>query len=87
MWYTSHLSSKMFIIIIGNAYSDKASIICVVPQDSILGPPAFLLYINDMPQAVDSEFLSYANNTVLVFQHKDTKTIEEHLNLNFSTIS
>ena len=40
-----------------------------------------------MPQAVDSEFLSYANDTVLVFQHKDTKTIEEHLNLNFSTIS
>ena len=77
----------MFIIIIGNAYSDTASIICVVPQDSISGPPIFLLYINDMPQAVDSEFLSYANDTVLVFQHKDTKTIEEHLNLNFATIS
>ena len=60
-----------------NAYSDKASITCGVPQGSILGPLLFLIRINDMSQAVDSELLLYAN---LVFQHRDTKTIEEHLN-------
>ena len=30
-----------------------------------------------MPQAADSELLLYADDTCLVFQHKDIKTIEE----------
>ena len=63
-----------------NAYSNEASITCGVPQGSILGPLLFLICINDMSQAVDSEFLLYANDTCLVFQNRDTKTIEEHLN-------
>ena len=33
-----------------------------------------------MSQAVDSEFLLYVDDTCVVFQHKDVKTIEEHLN-------
>ena len=69
-----------FIISMENAYSDKASITCGVPQGSILGTLLFLIRINDMSQAVDSELLLYANDTCLVFQHRDTKTIEEHLN-------
>ena len=63
----SHLSNRKFIISIENAYSDKASITCGVPQGSILSPLLFLIYINDMPQAVDSNFYYI-------------KTIEEHLN-------
>ena len=69
-----------------NANSGKASITCGVPQGSILGPLLFLIYINDMPQAVDSELLIYADDTCLVFQHRNIKTIEEHLNRNFSTL-
>ena len=69
-----------------NANSDKASITCGVPQASILGPLLFLIYINDMPQAVDSELLIYADDTCLVFQHRNIKTIEEHLNRDFSTL-
>ena len=61
-----------------NAYSDKASITCDVPQGSILGPLLFLIYINDMPQDVDSEFLLYADDPCLFFQRRDIKTIEKH---------
>ena len=53
---------------------------------SILGPVLFFLYINDMPQAVDSELLLYADDSCLVFQHADIKIIEEYLNRDFSTI-
>ena len=40
-----------------------------------------------MSQAVDSEFLLYADDTCLVFQHRNIKTIEEHLNRDFSTLA
>ena len=85
-WYTSYLSNRKFIISTENANSHKASITCGVPQGSILGPLLFLIYINDMPQAVDSELLLYADDTCLVLQHRDIKTIEEHLKRDFSTL-
>ena len=69
-----------------NANSSKASITCGVPQGSILGPLLFLIYINDMPQAVDSELLLYADDICLVFQHRNIKTIEEHLSRDFLTL-
>ena len=54
-----------------NTCSDEASIICGMPQFSTLGPLLFLICISHMPKAVDSELLLYANDTCLVFQHKD----------------
>ena len=39
-----------------------------------------------MPPAVDTELLLYADNSCLVFQHMNIKTIEEHLNRDFSTL-
>ena len=39
-----------------------------------------------MPQAVNSELLLYADDACLVFQHRNIKTIEEHLNTYFSTL-
>ena len=85
-WYTSNLSNRKFIISMENANSDKTSTTCDVPQGSILGPLLFLIYINDMPQTVDSELLFYVDDTCLVFQHWDIKTIDGHLNRDFSTL-
>ena len=58
-----------------NAYSNKTSMKCGAPQSSILGPLLFLLYINEILQAVDSELLLYPDDTCLVFQHKAIETI------------
>ena len=56
-----------------------------MPQNWILGPLLFLICISDMPQAVDSELILYAYGTCLAFQHTNIKSIEEHLNRDFST--
>ena len=37
-----------------------------IQEGSILGPLLFLLYVNDMPQAVNSELLLYADDTCLI---------------------
>ena len=69
-----------------NSFSDKAIIICGVPQGPILGPLLFLPYINDMVQALNCDLLLYADDTGLIFQHKDINIIEHQLNRNFSNV-
>ena len=46
-----------------NKYSSTAKLECSVPQGSILGPLLFLLYVNDMKQAVDCDLFPYADDS------------------------
>ena len=74
-WFECYLSKRMFSVHVENSFSDKAIIICGVPKGSILGPMLFLLYVNDMVQAVNCDILLYADDTGLIFQHKDINII------------
>ena len=76
----------MFSVHVENSFSDKAFIIFGVPQGPNLGPLLFLFYLNDMAQAVNCDLLLYADDTGLIFQHKDINIIEQQLNGNFSNI-
>jgi len=86
LWFKSYLSKRIFIVNLNKTFSEPGKLLCGVPQGSILGPLLFLLYINDMPQAVQCELLLYADDTCLIFQHSDIKEIESQLNKNFSFI-
>ena len=86
LWFKSYLSNRKFIVHINKSCSEPGDLLCGVPQGSILGSLLFLLYINDMPQAVDCELLLYADDTCLIFQHKDIHEIEVVLNRNFSVL-
>ena len=85
-WFKSYLTNRKFIVHINNSFSEPGNLLCGVPQGSTLGPLPFLLYINDMPQAVTCDLLLYADDTCLVFQHKDVIEIETVLNKNFSSL-
>ena len=85
-WFNSYLTNRSFIVNVGKEYSSPGKLSCGVPQGSILGPLLFLLYVNDMPQAVNSELLLYADDTCLIYTAKDTKTIEEQLNSDFNSL-
>ena len=74
-WFKSYLSDRAFKVNINNHFSDLSKISCGVPQGSILGPLLFLLYVNDMPQAVHSNFFLHVDNSGLLFRHKDVPTI------------
>ena len=50
-----YLSNRSFRVNVQGKYSCIAKIDCGVPQRSILGPLLFLLYVNNMNQAVDCD--------------------------------
>ena len=85
-WYRSYLSSRKFHANVHDQFSTSANLRCGVSQGSILGPLLFLLYINDMPQAVDCGLFLYADDTCLLFQHKDLERVKEELTKNFCNI-
>ena len=63
-WFQSYLSNRSFLVNLGNI-SQPASVSCGVPQGSILGPLLFLIYVNDMSQAVKGDLFLYENVLVI----------------------
>ena len=85
-WFKSYLSERIFFISIENQLSDYGRISCGVPQGSILGRLLFLIYFNDMPQAVNSNLFLCADDSCLMFQHKEDEEIERVLNNDLENI-
>ena len=85
-WYKSYLQERYFVVNIEGSFSEEASLDCGVPQGSILGPLIFLLYVNDMAQAVDCDLYLYADDSCLVYTGKHTQEIEDALNKNFNSL-
>ena len=77
-WFTSYLTNRSFIVNVGKESSSPGKLSCGVPQGSILGPLHFLLYVNDMPQAVNSELLLYADDTCLIYMGKNIQKLKNN---------
>ena len=86
LWFESDLSGRTFKVNIDKKFSDPGNLTCGVSQGSILGQLLFLLYVNDMPQAVKCDLFLYTNDICLIFQHENVKGIEDQLNLSFSSL-
>lgn len=56
--------------------SNRAKLLCGVPQGSILGPLLFLIYLNDLPRICKNVLpLLFADDTCLVVSHENFSTI------------
>ena len=54
-WFRSYLSVRRQRVVIDNESSDFLPVTSGVLQGSILGPLLFLLFVNDMPNAISKE--------------------------------
>ena len=79
-WFRSYLYERIFFTEIENRLSDFGKVSCDVPQGSILGPLLFLIYVNDMPQAVKSNLFLYADDSCLMYQHRDVEETQKQQN-------
>ena len=75
--FKSYLSERIFLVNYENKLSNFGEISCGVPQGAILGPLLFLIYINDMLQVVTSTLLLYADDSCILYQHKDVMQIQK----------
>lgn len=83
---TSHVSSWIQDFLVGRRqrvringnYSDWAPVASGVPQGSVLGPVLFVLYINDLPDAVHSLCEMYADDTKM-FSSVETEELRVKL--------
>ena len=80
-WFHSYLSNREQFVCINGHNSDSLPITCGVPQESILGPLLFLLYINDLPNTWKLlSFRIFADDTNIYLSRKNLNDLELILN-------
>ena len=84
-WYESYLAERHFTVEVANRVSKFENISCGVPEGSVLGPLLFLIYVNDMSQAVECDLHLYVDDSCLLFQHQSVTEIKKTVNQSLLT--
>ena len=83
----SYLNQRLQRTGVNNTFSLWKDIIAGPPQESILGPHLFNIYINDIFLFFDAAFLGhYADGTTLYSIQNNPKSNQAILNYNFTTL-
>ena len=87
-WYKSYLSDRKQSTIANGILSDYQHVTCGVPQGSILGPPLFILFEDDMIEVIKhSRTSQYADDTVVYLSGNNELELSNKLNEDLSKLS
>ena len=64
-WIEDFLADRKQRVSIRGSLSDWVNTTSSVPQGSVLGPILFIIFVNDMPDVIDSMLLMFADDTKL----------------------
>ena len=80
-WFKTYLTNRKQHVTVSDQTSDNALIEFGVPQGSVLGPLLFLIYINDLNQAIKfSRVHHFADDANLLLVDNSLKKINKHIN-------
>ena len=80
-WIESFLRGRFQKVSIRGHTSQPASVTSGVPQGSVLGPLLFILYVNEIPDLVTSQFYMYADDSKLMNDTENSHTIQQDLDI------
>ena len=86
-WFKSCLTNRQQETSIKGIFSDSLTVSYGVPQGSILGPLLFLIYINDLNNAIAHSMVHhFADDTNITFSQKSLQKVNKSINHDFSLL-
>ena len=64
-WLSDFLHNRQQLVVIKDSKSSHLKVTSGIPQGSVLGPILFIMYINDLPNAINSYVKIFADDTKL----------------------
>ena len=87
-WFKSYLDGRTQYVTYNDEKSSIKSMVCGVPQGSILGPILFLIYINDLVSVCKHSLpFLFADDTNLFTSGKNLKDLNDKVNEELANIS
>ena len=81
-WFKSYLSDRKQFVSINGHDSNLASVLHGAPQGSVLGPLLYLIYVNDLNQAIKfCKVHHFADDTNLLHFGKSTTKLNKYVSL------
>ena len=68
-WIKAWLTDRKHRVVLNGQHSDWSAVPCSVPQGSVLGPPLFIIYADDMDKCIDgitALLLKFADDTKVI---------------------
>ncbi|MCG7865188.1 MAG: hypothetical protein JAY74_02330 [Candidatus Thiodiazotropha taylori] len=81
-WIQSFLLGRTQTVVLDGEFSNEVPVTSGVPQGSVLGPLLFLLYINDLPENIQSQVRLFADDTAVyltVSSLQDSQVLQSDL--------
>ena len=82
-WIRAFLTHRTQQVTVEGATSDSVEVLSGVPQGTVLGPLLFLVFINDVPDCVQSKIRLFADDCILyrrIKNQNDCTILQDDLN-------